>query len=343
VRRSLKPIEEQVVVVFGATSGIGREAACRLARRGARVVVAARSETALNTLAEELRREGGEATAAAAEVTEPEQVQAVAEHAVATYGRLDTWVHAAGVGLWASFAQMTPKEWQRVIEVNLNGAVYGAMAALPHLKREGRGALIHVSSAEARLALPLQTAYAASKHGLSGFLKALRLELEHEGLAVQVTEVMPSAINTPLFDKARTHIGTKPVPMRPFYQPSVAAEAILYAAAHPIDEITAGGAGRAGMLLQQAAPSLMNGFLRTAAFPLQRTKEPKGPDAPDNLFQHLEGYDRSEGDFTGESRATSCYTWLSMHPRVRRILAAAAVGAAAVLAGRGRRPESGHR
>src|SRR5205085_4250950 len=177
----------------------------------------------------------------------------------------------------ASFGQMTPGEWQRVIEVNLNGAVYGAMAALPHLKREGRGALIQISSVEARLALPLQTAYAASKHGLSGFLKALRLELRHERVPIQVTEVIPSAINTPLFDKARTRIGTKPVPLRPFYQPGVAAEAILYAAAHQIDEIAAGGAGRAGMLLQQMAPGLMNGFLRTAAFPLQRTKEPKGP------------------------------------------------------------------
>lgn len=315
----------------------------RFARRGARVVVAARSETALHALAEGLRQQGGEATVATAEVTDPEQVRAVADQAVAAHGRLDTWVHAAGVGLWASFAQMTPEEWRRVVEVNLNGAVYGAMAALPHLRREGRGALIHVSSAEARLALPLQTAYAASKHGLSGFLKALRLELEHEGVAIQVTEVMPSAINTPLFDKARSHIGTKPVPMRAFYQPSVAAEAILYAAAHPIDEIVAGGAGRAGMLLQQAAPSLMNGFLRTLAFPLQRTKEPKGPDAPDNLFRHLDGYDRSQGDFTRESRATSLYTWLSMHPRVRRVLALAALGAAAALAGRGRRARGEHR
>jgi NAD(P)-dependent dehydrogenase (short-subunit alcohol dehydrogenase family) len=135
----LKPVEEQVVVLMGASSGIGRETALRFAERGARVVVSARSEEGLNSLVEEVRRKGGQATAIPAEVTDFEQVRAVADRAVEEYGRLDSWVHLAAVGLFATFEQTTPKEFARVIDVNLMGQVYGAMAALPHLKREAVG------------------------------------------------------------------------------------------------------------------------------------------------------------------------------------------------------------
>src|SRR5919199_4804994 len=146
----LKPVEEQVVVLMGASSGIGRETALRFAERGAKVVVSARSEEGLNSLVREIQSGGGEATAVVAEVTDFEQVKAVADRAVEQYGRLDAWVHLAAVGLFATFEQTTPEEFERVIDVNLMGQVYGAMAALPHLKREGQGALIHISSVEAK-------------------------------------------------------------------------------------------------------------------------------------------------------------------------------------------------
>jgi len=135
----LKPVEQQVVALMGASSGIGRETALRFARKGARVVVSARSDAGLHSLVEEIRREGGEATAMVADVSQFEQVKAVADRAVEQYGRLDTWVHLAAVLLVASFEQTTPEEFERVIDVNLMGQVYGAMAALPHLKREGGG------------------------------------------------------------------------------------------------------------------------------------------------------------------------------------------------------------
>ena len=135
----LKPIEEQVVALMGASSGIGRETALRFARKGAKVVASARSEEGLDSLVQEIRGEGGEATAVVAEVTDFEQVKAVADRAVEEYGRLDTWVHLAAVGLFATFEQTTPEEFERVIDVNLMGQVYGAMAALPHIKREARG------------------------------------------------------------------------------------------------------------------------------------------------------------------------------------------------------------
>src|SRR5215208_8445706 len=142
----LKPVEEQVVALMGASSGIGRETALRFAKRGAKVVVSARGEHGLDSLVDEIRRGGGEAVAVLADVAEFEQVKAVADRAVEEYGRLDTWVHLAAVLLVASFEETTPEEFARVIDVNLMGQVYGAMAALPHIKREGGGALIHVSS-----------------------------------------------------------------------------------------------------------------------------------------------------------------------------------------------------
>src|ERR671932_530928 len=155
----LKPVEEQVVVLMGASSGIGRETALRFAERGAKVVVSARSKEGLNSLVDEIRGNGGQATAVLTEVTDFEQVKGVAERAVEEYGRLDTWVHLAAVGLFATFEDTTPDEFARVVDVNLMGQVYGAMAALPHIKREGGGALIHVSSMGAKRSIPLQSAY----------------------------------------------------------------------------------------------------------------------------------------------------------------------------------------
>ena len=254
----LKPVEEQVVVLMGASSGIGRGTALRFAERGARVVVSARSEEGLNSLVEEVRGKGGQATAIPAEVTEFEQVKMVADRAVEEYGRLDTWVHLAAVLLVASFEETTPEEFARVIDVNLMGQVYGAMAALPHIKREGGGALIHVSSMGAKRSIPLQSAYCASKHGIDGFLESLRVELQREKLPISVTQVMPATINTPFFDKARTKLGVKPVAPPPIYQPSIVSEAILHAAENPARDLVIGGTAKAVILSQAVSPWLLD-------------------------------------------------------------------------------------
>ena len=161
----LKPVGEQVVVLMGASSGIGRESALRFARKGAKVLVSARGGDGLNSLVEEIRGEGGEATMAIADTSEFDQVKAVADRAVEEYGRLDTWVHLAAVGLFATFEQTTPEEFERVVDVNLMGQAYGAMAAVPPIKREGRGALIHISSVEAKRSFPFHSAYGASRQG----------------------------------------------------------------------------------------------------------------------------------------------------------------------------------
>ncbi|MDQ4127051.1 MAG: SDR family oxidoreductase, partial [Actinomycetota bacterium] len=254
----LKPIEEQVVVLMGASSGIGRESALRFASRGAKVVVSARGEQGLNSLVEKIRGEGGEAIAVPADTSEFEQVKAVADRAVEAYGRLDTWVHLAAVGLFATFEQTTPEEFGRVMDVNLMGQVYGAMAALPYLKREGRGALIHISSVEAKRAFPFHSAYAASKHGIDGFLESLRVELKHERSPISVTQIMPGTINTPFFDKGRTKLGVKPVGIPPIYEPGTVADIILYAAENPARDLVSGGAAQALILNQRLSPRMLD-------------------------------------------------------------------------------------
>jgi NAD(P)-dependent dehydrogenase (short-subunit alcohol dehydrogenase family) len=313
----LKPVEEQVVALMGASSGIGRETALRFAERGARVVVSARGEEGLNSLVQEIRGRGGEATAVVAEVSDFEQVKAVADRAVEQYGRLDTWVHLAAVGLFATFEQTTPEEFQRVIDVNLMGQVYGAMATLPHLKREGRGALIHISSVEAKRSFPFHSAYGTSKHGIDGFLEALRVELKHEGWPISVTQVMPGTINTPFFDKGRTKLGVKPVGIPPIYEPETVAKIILYAAENPARDLVSGGAAQAMIINQRLSPRMVDAILATrAGFSPQMTDEPRSEDDPDNLYTPIRGHDTTKNGFRALSR--SLYNWLEMHPTVRR-------------------------
>jgi len=330
----LKPINQQVVAVVGASSGIGRETALKFAQRGAKVVVSARSESGLASLVEEILRFGGEATAVVADVSDFEQVKAIADKAAAVYGRLDTWVHAAATGVLAPFDKITPEEFKRVIDVNLNGQAYGAMAALPHLKREGRGALIHISSMEARRSIPLQSPYSAAKHGVEGFLESLRVELKHEGWSISVTNVMPAVINTPFYNKVRTKLGVKPTGIPPYYHPSLVAAAILYVAENPTRDFIVGDVGRALDLLQRISPELVDYLLLLIGFAGQRTNEPKPEDAPDNLFAPIPGYDKVEGDFSNLT-IPSLTDWLEMNPPLKwgAMAAAAALGVATILGG----------
>ena len=331
----LKPVEEQVVALMGASSGIGREAALRFARRGARVVVSARGEEGLDSLVEEIESAGGEATAVAADAAEFDQVKAVAERAVEEYGRLDTWVHLAAISVFARFDETTPEEFRRAVEVDLLGQAYGAMAALPHLKREGRGALVHVTSVVARRAVPLQSAYCAAKHGVDGFLESLRVELRREGLSVGVTNVMPAAINTPFFDNARTKLGVKPKGFPPMYSPGVVADAILYSAEKAPRDIVAGGAAKPMILGQRLSPRLMDAIMVRGGFESQMTDEPKPENAPDALFGPVEDEDRAEAEFGGQALSRSLVTWLDTHPVAKRgLVAGAALGIVAALRGK---------
>ncbi len=204
----LKSISVQVAVIFGASSGIGRLTAIEMAKRGAKVCVSARSVEGLKSLVEEIEAEGGEAFYAEADAADFEAVKAVAEQCVERYGRIDSWIHAAGAFMFATVEKTDAAEYKRLIEVNLLGQIYGAKAALPYLKKNG-GALIHVTSVEAIRTAPYQSAYGASKHGVHGFLQVLRVELAHDKIPVSVTEILPAAINTPIYEKGRNKMPLK--------------------------------------------------------------------------------------------------------------------------------------
>ncbi|HSL30981.1 MAG TPA: SDR family oxidoreductase [Anaerolineales bacterium] len=326
----LKPIHEQVVVVVGANSGIGRETALQFAEGGAKVVVAGRSLPSLNELVEKIESKGGEAAAHEADVSDFTQMQALAERAVELYGRIDTWVHAAAVSVYAPFQETKPEEFRQLIEVNLIGQAFGAMAALPHLKRSG-GALIHIGSLESKRALPLHSAYSASKHGMIGFIDALRVELMHDRTPVSVTTILPAGINTPFFDKSLTRLGVKPRPSPPIYEPEVVARAILHAAEHPVRELYVGGAGKSLEWLHLLSPSLADRAFSRIGYRPQLTSTPKTDQARHNLYEHLEGYDRAQGTFSAEAKSISMYTGMKRHLGLRWGLLGLLAGAGYVL------------
>ncbi|MGV0024249.1 SDR family oxidoreductase [Phormidesmis priestleyi] len=330
---NLKPISQQVAVIVGASSGIGRDTALKMAEKGAKVVVASRSKEGLATLVEEIHQKGGEAIAVPADVADFNQVKEIADKTVERFGRMDTWVHLAATSVFATFDNVTPEEFKRVIEVNLLGQAYGAMAALPHLKREGRGALIHISSMEGRRSLPYQSAYSSSKHGMIGFLDALRIELKHEGYPISVTNIMPGVINTPFYNKGKTKLGVKPTGIPPYYDASLVTDAILYAAENPIRDYIVSDVGRALDVVQRISPGLVDAVLLAIAFQGQKTDDVKSEDAPNNLYEPIQGYDKVEGDF-GKLEVPSLIDMIDKGPALAiGAITAAALGVAVLLNG----------
>lgn len=329
-----KPISEQVIVIAGASSGIGLVTARMAAERGAKVVLAARNERDLERAVDEIRASGGDAICVATDVTDYDQVRRLAERAVDRFGRIDTWVNNAGVSLYGTFKEIEIDDFKQVVNVILFGNVHGAKAALPHLEETG-GALVCVGSALSDRGIPLQSAYCAAKHAIKGWLDGLRLELEHEGSSVRVTLIKPSSINTPLVNKAKTHLGVVPQPVPPIYEPELAAEAILRAAVSNERAIFVGGAGKAISLGERLSPDLMDAQLRHSAFRKQKTDWPKSVDAPNNLFSAVDEDGGPRGDFTSKSKDHSYYQELTRNRATPLLaLAAAGLGAAALLASR---------
>jgi NAD(P)-dependent dehydrogenase (short-subunit alcohol dehydrogenase family) len=326
---NLKPIGVQTAVVFGASSGIGRLTALQFAARGAKVCVAARSEEGLKSLVEEIEAKGGEAFYVVADAADFEQVRAVAEKCVERYGRLDTWIHSAGAFLFATVEKTDPEEYERVLKVNLLGQIYGAKAALPHLKHFG-GALIHISSVEAIRTAPYQSAYGASKHGLNGFLQVLRVELAHENIPVSVTQILPAAINTPIYEKGRNKMPFKMRPVPPIYHPQIVVDTIAYAAENPVRDVIAGAAGVGVVYAERVSPQLADFFSGTIGFIGQNGGEKDSPEQyRDNLFEPISGYDTVEGNFSAEQFKSDPYTYLKTNPKVKNslLLGAGALGA----------------
>jgi NAD(P)-dependent dehydrogenase (short-subunit alcohol dehydrogenase family) len=336
MRPRLKRVEDQVIVITGASSGIGLVTAKMAAARGARVVLAARNETDLRREVEGIRRNGGRAIFVAADVALPEEADRIAGEAVREYGRIDTWVNNAAVAVYGRLMDLPIPDMRRQFDVNYWGQVYGSRAAVPHLQREG-GALINVASALADRAIPLQGNYSAAKHALKAFTDSLRMELEESGAPISVTLIKPGSIDTPLFDKARTLLGVEPQPVPPVYAPELVARTILVCAERPVRDVVVSGMGKVLSLAGTMAPRLTDRFMERSTFQSQKTDQPVAAGRPDNLYAPVEhdGGERGK-NWTGRVHPRSLQTAAALHPE----MAAAAVGGALIAAaiwGRSRR------
>ncbi|MGH7718988.1 MAG: SDR family oxidoreductase [Gemmatimonadaceae bacterium] len=327
----LKPISEQVIVITGASSGIGLVTAKMAARRGAQVVLAARNAQDLKHAVDEIRREGGRSLHAVADVSDPEQVEEIASTAVREFGRIDSWVNNAAVAMYGRIMELSLDDMRRQFDVNYWGQVHGSRTAVPHLRKQG-GALINVASAVADRAIPLQGNYCAAKHALKAFTDTLRMELEEEGAPISVSLVKPASIDTPFFEKAKTLLGVEPQPVPPVYAPEVVARAILECAERPIRDIVAGGMGK---LLGAAnlAPRLADRYMERTTFDSQKTDRAIAPGRRDNLYEPVE-YDGGERgrNWTGRTKGTSLFTTAALHPAAT---AAAVAGVGLAIVARG--------
>jgi short-subunit dehydrogenase len=318
----MRPLRDQVIVITGASSGIGRETALEAARRGARLVLAARNQDALESVAFEAERLGGAALVVPTDVGDNRQVVDLGRQAVDRFGRIDTWVNNAAVSSYGTAEQTDVEDIRRVIDVNLLGHIQGMKAALPHLRAGGGGTIINVSSALGKRSVPLQAAYCAAKHGVVAFGEALRLELESEGVDIHIVDVLPSSINTPLFEHAKSMLGVRPRPIAPIYEPSTVAEAILATAEQPVRQVFVGFAGRMLDLGQRISPWLLDRLLLGPARIIDSQKTDVIDDGRSNLFDAAGDAGRTAGQFGETSRSTSIYTrHVGLRPR-RGLLAA---------------------
>ncbi len=329
----LKPLDEQVIVITGASSGIGLVTARQAAQRGARVVLAARNEKDLFEATDSIRRAGGRAAFSVADVADSAHVDAIADTALQAFGRIDTWVNNAAVSMYGRITELRIEDMRHQMDVNYWGQVYGSRTAVRHL-RQGGGALINVGSALSDRAIPLQGGYCAAKHALKAFTDALRMELEDEGVPISVTLVKPASIDTPFFDKARTYLGVEPQPVPPVYAPEVVSDVILHAAEHQVREIIAGGAG-AKLSAARFAPRLADLYMERWTFDSQRTNKPVNG-RPDNLYEPVtsDGGERGR-NWEGHTRESSLYTRAVLHPRATAaVVAGLALGVGAAAAAR---------
>lgn len=331
---SLKRLEDQVMVITGASSGIGLTTARMAAKRGARLVLAARNEAALRELCEEIRREGGQATYVAADVGDEAAVQSIAREAVRAYGGFDTWVNNAGISVYGRMLDVPTEDNRRVFETNYWGLVYGSLEAARHLRQRGdgyAGAIINIGSEVSDRAIPLQGMYSASKHAVHGFTDALRMELEKDGAPVMVTLIKPSAINTPFPQHARSYMAEEPKLPEPTYAPEVVAEAILHCAEVPQREFYAGSLGKMHAVQGAVAPRLTDWIMEMFHFDTQKEERPN--DRRDTLEAPAATAELRQRGPAQQTMEYSAYDWLEMRPMLTAaVLTGVGLAAASLVA-----------
>lgn len=321
----LKPLKDQVIVVTGASSGIGLVTARIAAKRGARLLLIARNETALQQLTEKLNGESSKshiATFVAGDVAEESVARSAAEEAVRRFGRIDTWINCAGISIYGRLVDVSLEDQRRLFETNFWGVVIGSRVAVEYLRQEG-GALINIGSILSDRAIPLQGTYCASKHAVKAYTDALRMEVEHDGLPISVTLVKPGSIDTLYAEHAKNYLPNEPKNASPTYAPEVVAETILYCAEHPVRDVFAGGGAKIVSMLGSLAPRLTDKVMEYTMFAVQQSNQVDSDRQDNGLYGPARALQERGGRalYVAES---SLYTQASLHPMVTGAVAALA-------------------
>ena len=310
----LKDLNDQVIVITGASSGIGLVTARMAAKRGARVVLNARNEEVLRRVTKEINADGGEAIHVAGDVGRLDDVQHVADEAIRHFGGFDTWVNNAGVSIYGPVLDQTLRDQRRLFDTNYWGVVHGSIVACNHLRSRG-GALLNIGSVLSDVAIPIQGTYCATKHAVKGYTDALRLELEEEGAPISVTLIKPSAIDTPYTKHAKNLMPVEPQNPPPVYAPETVAEAILHCAENSERDLYVGGGGKILAEAGRIAPRLTDKLMEATMFDMQKSDRPKLIDRRDSL--HAPTRDGEErGGYRGHVAESSVYTKASLHPLI---------------------------
>jgi short-subunit dehydrogenase len=326
---NLRKIDEQVVVITGATSGIGLTTARMAAEQGARLVLAARSGDALDQLASELRRKGTQVATVAADVGKSEDVERIGQAAMERFGRIDTWVNNAGVSIFGKIEEVPLEDQQRVMQTNFWGVVHGSLEAVKRMKTRGGGALINVGSEVSDRAVPLQGVYSASKHAVKAYTDALRMELEKESAPISVTLIRPAAIDTMFAVHAKNYMEKEPALPAPIYAPELVAEAILFSAQNQKRDVYVGGHSKFAAVGEFTMPRTLDRFMRATVFKQQQSAMPTAPGRRDALHAPDGSSELRQRQGMGKVHEHSPYTALALRSRP---ITAALLGASALFA-----------